>query len=80
MGALVRVRDVSFTKSARRQMGDLPAEAHDAILEELRDQFRDEDLQEGEHVKALLLEELVVRANLFLDQDGILWVESVSAG
>lgn len=61
-------------------MGELPQDAHDALLEELRAEFRGRDLQAGEHVKALLLEDLVVRANLFADQDGVLWVESVSAG
>mgnify|MGYP001413433278 CR=1 FL=1 len=77
---MIRIRDVSYTKTARRQMGELPEDAHDALLEELRQEFRGHELQPGEHVKALLLEELVVRANLFADQDGMLWVESVSAG
>lgn len=77
---LVRIRDVAWTKGARRQMGQIPPAAHDALLEELRLQFRGRDLAPGDHVKALLIEQVVVRANLFADQDGMLWVESVSAG
>lgn len=80
LSVLVRIRDVAWTKGARRQMGEIPPAAHDALLEELRAQFRGRELQPGDHVKALLIDELVVRANLFADQDGMLWVESVSAG
>lgn len=74
------VREVAYTGAARRQLGEMPEALHDACLEELRDQFQGEGLQEGGHVKALLLGEHVLRANLFVDKNGVLWVESVSAG
>lgn len=76
----VVVKEVAYTSAARRQLGELPDVLHDACLEELRDQFQGEGMQEGGHVKALLLDDHVLRANLFVDKNGVLWVESVSAG
>jgi len=80
LAGAIRIRAVEFTSGARRQLGDLPADAHDACLEELRAQFEGEELQEADHVKALLIDDVVVRVNLFADKDGILWAESLSAG
>ena len=76
----ILVREVAFTAGARRQLGELQAELHDACLGELRDQYEGQELSEGDHVQALVLEQRVVRANLFVDKNGILWVESLRLG
>lgn len=74
---LLKIRQVSFTGGARRQLADLPPALHDTLYEELREQFTGAVLTEGIHVQTLIVDGSVVRANLFVDADGSLWIDAI---
>jgi hypothetical protein len=76
----IHIREVSYTSAARRQLATLPGALHDALYEELREAFQGQELRDGLHVQTLILGERVVRANLFADKDGTLWVDAVAVG
>lgn len=58
-------------------LAELPTALVEALFAQLRE-LEGEELVTGDHVKLLLVERRAVRANLFVDTDGTLWVVQVA--